>query len=212
MILGGGRGSGRIALIHNGRTGMRKVVAIENATLDGFADSQEGLGFEWTARAYDEDVDRYGNEHVRADVDTAMYGRATYLGMQGFWSNMLDNPDGTPSERAHAEWVHNVNKIVFSTTLESAGWANSRLISGNVADEVENLKAKPGGTMAIYASPKLVHAFIDLGLIDEFRIVVHPVTLGRGTPLFHDTAKLDLELLESKAFNSGAVYVRYQVV
>ena len=191
---------------------MRKVVAIENATLDGFADSQQGLGFEWTARAYDEEVDRYGNEHVRADVDTAMYGRATYLGMQGYWSNMLDNPDGTPGERAHAEWVHNVQKIVFSTTLESASWANSRLISGNVAEEVEKLKVQPGGTMAIYASPKLVHAFIDLRLIDEFRIVVHPVTLGRGTPLFHDTAKLDLELLESKAFNSGAVYVRYQVV
>ena len=74
---------------------MRKMVAIENVTLDGFADSREGLGFEWTARAYDAEVDRYGNEHVRADVDTAMYGRATYLGMQGFWSKMLDRPDGT---------------------------------------------------------------------------------------------------------------------
>jgi dihydrofolate reductase len=191
---------------------MRKVVAIENATLDGFADSQEGLGFEWTARAYDEEVDRYGNEHVRADVDTAMYGRATYLGMRGFWSSMLDNPDATPGERAHAEWVHDVDKIVFSTTLDSPSWANSRLISGNVAEEVGELKAKPGATMAIYASPKLVHAFIDLRLIDEFRIVIHPVTLGHGTPLFHDKAKLDLELVESKAFRGGAVYVRYQVL
>lgn len=191
---------------------MRTVVAIENVTLDGFADSQEGLGFEWTARAYDDEVDRYSNEHVRADVDTAMYGRATYLGMQGFWSQMLDNPDGTPSERAHAEWVNNVDKVVFSTTLESAEWTNSRLISGNVAEEVRELKAKPGGTMAIYASPKLVHALIDLRLIDEFRIVIHPVTLGHGTPLFHHKAKLDLELVESKAFRSGAVYLRYQVI
>jgi dihydrofolate reductase len=191
---------------------MRKIVAIENVTLDGFADSQQGLGFEWTARAYDEEVDRYSNEHVRADVDTAMYGRATYLGMQGFWSNMLGNPGATPGERAHAEWVHNVDKIVFSTTLDSAGWANSRLISGNVAEEMEKLKAKPGGTMAIYASPKLVHAFIDMRLINEFRILVHPMTLGHGTPLFHDKAQLDLELLESKAFTSGAVYIRYQVV
>ena len=133
---------------------MRKIVAIENVTLDGVADSQEGLGFEWTARGYDDEVDRYSNEHVRADVDTAMYGRATYLGMQGFWSKMLDNPDGTPTERAHAEWVNNVDKVVFSTTLESADWANSRLISGNVAEEVATLKAQPGGTMAIYASPK----------------------------------------------------------
>ena len=191
---------------------MRKVVAIENATLDGFADSQEGLGFEWTARAYDEEVDRYSNEHVRADVDTAIYGRATYQGMQGFWSSTLDNPNASPAERAHAEWVHNVEKVVFSTTLDAASWANSRLISGDAAEEVKALKARPGRTMAIYASPKLVHAFIDLGLIDEFRILVHPVTLGRGTPLFHDKAKLDLELLESKVFESGAVYVRYHVL
>jgi dihydrofolate reductase len=140
-----------------------------------------------------------------------MYGRATYLGMQGYWSQMLDNPNGTPSERAHAEWVNNVDKVVFSTTLASADWANSRLISDNVAEEVATLKASPGGTIAIYASPKLVHGFVDLGLIDEFRILVHPMTLGGGTPLFHDTAKLDLELLESKAFGSGALYVRYQV-
>jgi dihydrofolate reductase len=191
---------------------MRKIVAIENVTLDGFADSQEGLGFEWTARAYDDEVDRYGNEHVRADVDLAMYGRATYLGMQGFWSKMLDNPNGTPTARAHAEWVNSVDKVVFSTTLGSADWANSRLVTGNVAAEVATLKGHPGGTIAIYASPRLVHGFVDLGLIDEFRILVHPVTLGRGTPLFHDKAKLDLELLESKAFDSGAVYVRYQVL
>jgi dihydrofolate reductase len=191
---------------------MRKIVAIENVTLDGFADSREGLGFEWTARAYDAEVDRFSNEHVRADVDTAMYGRATYLGMQGFWSKMLDSPGGTPTERAHAEWVNNVDKVVFSTTLESADWANSRLISGNVAEEVATLKAQPGATIAIYASPRLVHTFVDLGLVDEFRILVHPLTLGHGTPLFDEQAKLDLELLESKAFDSGAVYVRYHVV
>ena len=191
---------------------MRKLVAIENVTLDGFADSQEGLGFEWTARAYDDEVDRYSNEQVRADVDTAMYGRATYLGMQGFWSKMLDSPNGTAAQRAHAKWVNDVDKVVFSTTLESADWANSRLISGDVAAEVATLKAHPGGTIAVYASPKLVHGFVDLGLIDEFRILVHPVTLGGGTPLFHDKAKLDFALQESKAFGSGAIYVRYQVI
>jgi dihydrofolate reductase len=191
---------------------MRRIVAIENVTLDGIADSREGLGFEWTAGAYDEDVDRYSNEHVRADVDTAMYGRATYLGMQGFWSKMLDSPNGTPTARAHAQWVNSVDKVVFSTTLVSADWANSRLISGNAAEEVGALKAQPGGTIAIYASPRLVHGFVELGLIDEFRILVHPVTLGRGTPLFHEKAKLDLKLLESKAFDSGAVYVRYGVL
>jgi dihydrofolate reductase len=191
---------------------MRKLVAIENVTLDGFADSQEGLGFEWTARAYDAEIDRYSNEHVRADVDMAMYGRATYLGMMGFWSGVLESPNASSTERAHAEWVHKVEKLVFSTTLDCADWANSRLIRGNVAEEIEALKAGSGDTMAIYASPKLVHGFVDLGLIDEFRLLVHPTTLGAGTPLFHSGARLDLKLLESKPFRSGAVYMRYEVV
>ena len=108
--------------------------------------------------------------------------------------------------------MNNVEKVVFSTTLQSADWAKSRLISGNVAEEVAALKAQPGGTIAIYASPRLVHEFVDLGLIDEFRILVHPLTLGHGTPLFHDRAKLELELLESKAFDTGAIYVRYHVL
>jgi len=85
-------------------------------------------------------------------------------------------------------------------------------ISGNIAETVGSLKNEPGGTMAVYASPKLVHTFIDLRLIDEFRLLIHSLTLGHGTPLFHDTAKLDLELLESKAFGSGAVYARYAVI
>ena len=125
---------------------------------------------------------------------------------------MLDNPNATSTQRAHAEWVNGVDKVVFSTTLESAGWANSRLISGDVATNVAALKQQPGGAIAIYASPRLVHGFVELGLIDEFRILVHPLTLGHGTPLFHEKAKLDLGLLESKAFDTGAMYVRYQVL
>jgi dihydrofolate reductase len=203
---------------------MRKVVAIENVTLDGFVSSNEGLGFEWTHRAYSGEVDRFGNEHIRTDVDTALYGRLTYLGMQAFWSDdpagpplwgdmipYRDQPDSDRSPGTHFAWVNEVPKIVFSTTLTEATWRNSRLIRDNVAAEVEALKEGPGGTMAIYASPKLVHSFIEMGLMDEFRLIVHPVTLGGGTPLFHDKSKLVLDLLESQVFASGGVYLRYQV-
>ena len=131
--------------------------------------------------------------------------------MREYWSAVPENPEATAHERAHADWVNNVEKIAFSTTLESAGWNNARVIGADVAPQVQALKAGPGGTMMIYASPTLVHSFVDMGLIDEFRIVVHPVTLGGGTPLFHDKTTLDLDLVESKAFASGAVYLRYQV-
>jgi dihydrofolate reductase len=190
---------------------VRKVVAIENVSLDGFADSGHGLGFEWTARAYDEEVDRFANEQVRADVDTAVYGRVTYLGMQGYWSQVLINPDASPAERSHAEWVNAVDKVVFSTTLPSADWANTTLVRRDLAAAVKELKERDGQTLAIYASPRLVHSFVGEGLLDELRIMIHPLTLGAGTPLVPAGSTLDLELLEAKAFGSGAVYVRYRL-
>lgn len=190
---------------------MRKVVAIENVSFDGYADSGRGLGFEWTARAYDDEVDRFGNEHVRADVDTAMYGRATYLGMQGFWEPMLGNPEASPTEAMHAAWVNAVPKVVFSTTLASADWANTTLVRDDLPPAVKELKHSPGETLAIYASPRLVHTFIAEGLLDELRVTIHPVVLGGGTPLIPPGKELDLELVESKTFDSGAVYVRYHL-
>ncbi|MEY9893188.1 dihydrofolate reductase [Catenulispora sp. MAP5-51] len=190
---------------------MRKLVAFEHMTVDGYAASNEGLGFEFTWRAYSEELSAYGDEHIRADVDTALYGRATYLGMREYWSAVPADPAASQHEQVHAEWVNGVEKIVFSTTLESAGWTNARVIGSDVEAQVRALKAGPGGTMQIYASPKLVHSFVGLGLIDEFRIVLHPGTLGAGTPLFPDKSALDLDLVESKAFASGAVYLRYRV-
>ncbi|MFF3573479.1 dihydrofolate reductase family protein [Nocardia jiangxiensis] len=187
---------------------MRKLVAFEHLTLDGFASSGQGTGFEWTHRAYSAELAEYA-AHIQADFDTAVYGRETYLGMYGYWANQ-PNEESSPQERAHAEWVNAVDKIVCSTTLESAEWNNTRLITGHLAEEFSQLKAESGDTIAIYASPKLVHSFLDLGVIDEFRLVVHPVVIGSGTPLFPDKTALDLELIESKSFESGAVYLRYR--
>jgi dihydrofolate reductase len=189
---------------------MRKLVAFDHMTLDGFASSGQGMGIEWTHRAYSEEFAAYGQDHIQADFDLAVYGRATYLGMYGYWANQ-PTAESSAQERAHAEWVNAVDKVVCSTTLESADWHNTRLIKGNLAEKFAALKAKPGRTIAVYASPKLVHSLIDLELVDEFRVVVHPVVIGSGTPLFPEKAALDLDLLESKSFASGAVYLRYQV-
>ncbi len=189
---------------------MRKLVALEHVTLDGYVSSRRDLGFEWTWRAYSDEVAAYGDEHIRADVDTAVYGRETYLGMYGFWSSRPADSSG--HERAHADWVNAVDKIVCSNTLETAEWNNTRVIGGDLAAAFGELKTQPGGTLSVYASPTLVHSLIELGLIDEFRLLVHPVAIGSGTSLFPDKCEMTLDLLESHSFGSGVVYNRYQVV
>ena len=189
---------------------MRKLVAFDHVTLDGFASSGQGMGIEWTHRAYSEELAAYGQEHIQADFDMAVYGRATYLSMYEYWADQ-PTADSSAHERAHAEWVTALDKVVCSTTLKSADWHNTRLISGNLAEECTALKTKPGRTIAVYGSPKLVHSLVDLKLVDEFRLVVHPVVIGSGTPLFPEKAALDLNLLDSTSFASGAVYLRYQV-
>lgn len=188
---------------------MRKIVAFEHMTLDGYVSSGKGMGFEWTNRAYDDELSAFA-QHIQEDFDLPVYGRETYLGMAGYWSTQ-PTEESTDVEREHAAWVNAVPKIVVSTTLASADWNNTRLIRGELAEEFGRLKETEGGTIAIYASPKLVHSFLALGLIDEFRIVVHPVVIGGGTPLFPAGAKLDLDVTESHSFASGAVYLRARI-
>lgn len=189
---------------------MRKLVAFEQLTLDGYAASAEGMGLEWTFRGYSDELAAYVDDHVRADFDTAVYGRRTYELMYGYWSTQ-PTPESTEHDRAHAEWVNKVDKIVCSTTLESADWNNTRLMTDNLAEEFTRLKEEDGETIAIFGSPKLVHSCIELGLIDEFRVIVHPVTVGAGTRLFPDNFAAELDLVESTPFSTGAVYLRYQV-
>ncbi|MFJ9369155.1 dihydrofolate reductase family protein [Nocardia sp. NPDC101769] len=190
---------------------MRKVVAFEHMTLDGFAASRTELGLEWTFGAYSPDLAAFHDEHIRADIGTTIYGRKTFQGMRDHWSSVPDNPEATAHDLEHAEWVTNIDKIVFSTTLESAGWLNTRIIDSDGAARIAELRAEDGGALVIYGSPTLVHWFADAGLIDEYRIVIHPVTIGSGTPMFRDKTELNLNLLESKSFDGGALYVRYAV-
>ncbi|MFE3192267.1 dihydrofolate reductase family protein [Nocardia sp. NPDC059240] len=188
---------------------MRKVVAFSHMTLDGFAAAHTGMGLEWTGHGYSPDLADFHDQRIRADVGTTVYGRKTFEGMRDHWSTVPDNPEATAHDLEHAEWVTDIDKLVFSTTLESPGWNNTRIIGKDAAARLAELKAETGDALVIYGSPTLVHFFAEAGLIDEYRIVIHPVTIGAGTPLFRDKSELTLTLLESKTFDAGAVYVRY---
>ena len=106
--------------------------------------------------------------------------------------------------------MNELPKIVFSRTLEKAEWKNSRLVKGNVAEEVASLKRQPGKDLALFGSAHLASTLMRLGLIDEYRIFVNPVVLGGGTPMFDIKGRTALKLLKTQTLRSGVVILYYQ--
>lgn len=178
-------------------------------SLDGFAgDVNGGLGF----LTYDQELQQYADDLVKT-VGAPLYGKSTYHLMEGYWPTILNKPDADKHSLQHAQWVHDIPKVVFSTTLESADWNNTTLVKENVVEAVNKLKAEPGKDLVIFGSPGLAKSFMKLGLIDECQLTLHPVILGNGISLFdHDIAKCPLKLLNSKTLKSGVVTLHYEVV
>lgn len=185
---------------------MRKLVLFAHISLDGFAgDSQGGLGF----LSYNEELQQFASELVKT-VGAPVYGKNTYQLMEGYWPTVLNNPNADEHSVEHAKWVHDVPKFVFSTTLPSADWNNTKLIKDNVVEEVNQLKQQAGKDLVIFGSPGLAKSFMSLGLIDEYKLTLHPVILGSGISLFDSKPPMsNLKLLESKTLGSGVVTLHY---
>src|SRR6185369_9047302 len=112
---------------------------------------------------------------------------------------------------AVAEGMNKAEKIVFSRTLKKAGWENTRIIKGDLAGAVKQLKETPGKDMCVLGSGSIVTQLADAGLIDEYQFMVDPVALGDGTPTFKGLKKkLDLKLTTSRTFKSGVILLSYQ--
>lgn len=191
------------------RAPTRNVILLMHVSLDGFVAGPNGE-MDWIA--IDEEMYRDVAD-LTSTVDTAIYGRTTYQMMESYWPTVPADPSSTKEELHHAHWVENVQKIVFSTTLEQVGWNNTRLVKENVAEEVAKLKQQPGKNLMIFGSPGLTHTFVQLGLIDDYRITINPVVLGRGIPLFKDVKEqIALKLLTSRTFRSGVVGLHYRTV
>jgi dihydrofolate reductase len=185
---------------------MRKVVLFAHMSLDGFAgDIHGGLGF----LSYNAELQQFADEVVKT-VGSPLYGRNTYHLMAGYWPTVLDDPKANEHALKHAKWVQEIPKFVFSTTLASADWHNTTLISDNVVEEVNKLKQQPGKDLVIFGSPGLAKSFMNLGLIDEYQLTLHPIILGEGISLFDDKTQMSkLRLLGSKTLGSGVVTLHY---
>lgn len=186
---------------------MRNVVLFMHMSLDGFAAGSHGE-LNWVS--FDEELKKYA-ESIVSKVGSPVYGRVTYQLMESYWPTVLKNPAATEYEIAHARWIENVEKIVFSRSLKSVEWNNTKLIKDNVADEVLKLKQKPGKDLVVFGSPGLAHSLMELGLVDEYQLTLNPVLLGSGIPVFEKIkSRSDLQLLEAKTLKSGVIGLHYK--
>ena len=182
---------------------MRKVFLFMMVTLDGFF---EGPNQEIDWHNVDEEFNEFAINQLH-DVDMLLFGRVTYEGMASFWPTAF----AKENDPIVAEMMNTIPKIVFSKTLDKAEWQNTRLVKENVAEEISKLKQQPGKDLAIFGSSDLAVSLIEMGLLDELRIMVTPVVLGNGKPLFKGiNDKLNLKLLKAQPFRSGNVLLYYQ--
>jgi dihydrofolate reductase len=184
---------------------MGKLIYALSVSLDGFADSSSH-SLDWVE--IDEELHTFFNDQSR-EISASLYGGRMYELMFGYWPTAAEDPAATPAEVEFADIWKRIPRIVFSTTLEQVD-PGSRLVRSDPVEEVTRLKAQPGYDMDV-AGPTLASALMRAGLIDEYRLFVHPIILGAGTPFFTALdARVPLRLLETRTFGSGVVYLRYE--
>lgn len=180
---------------------MRKVVAAEFLSLDGVMESPN----EWHFPYFNEEMGQAVNESIAAS-DAMLLGRVNYEEWAAFW------PEQDTNENPMATHMNGVQKYVVSTTLEEPlGWQNSTLINENVVEKISELKQGEGGDIAISGSGTLVRSLLGQGLIDELKLMIHPIVVGSGKRLFDENEeRTPLELVGSKTFETGVLYLTYQ--
>lgn len=179
---------------------MRKVIVQVSVSVDGFVAPAKGTP---DHRGVPEDPEC---KQIKLDwiwqAGTHAMGRITYEEMAAHW------PDSTDD---YAAPMNELPKVVFSKTLQSADWNNSRIVRGDVAEEIAALRAEPGGDIIAYGGAKFVQALSRAGLVDEYRLVINPVALGDGLPLFKDLPRpVSLELVKARTFPNGAALHIYR--
>jgi len=176
-----------------------KLIYSLNVSLDGFAETPNH-SLEWAS--IDEELHAWFNDQART-VEASLYGRRMYELMAGYWPTGENDPSATDVEREFARIWKATPKIVFSTSLAQVEH-NARLVSGDVGVVLEGLRSEFDGDLDV-GGPNLAGQFVRRGLVDEYRLIVHPVVLGAGTPFWPELdAPLALRLVETRAFASGA--------
>lgn len=178
---------------------MKKVILNLAVSLDGFIEGPKGE-IDWCIMEDDMNFDDF-----IASIDTMFYGRVSY----DAWGNFQPDENTSSAEKTMWQGIHSKNKFVFSSQKREDPKAT--FITSDIASKVAEIKKQPGKDIWLYGGAKLIKTFIDLGLIDMYKISVHPVALGRGKPLFEDLKeRIGLKLINTNVFKSGVVELTYE--
>lgn len=186
---------------------MRNIIMLNRLSIDGFFAGPNG-DIDWFI--HDPEVDQAAHEMMQPD--TVLLGRVTYQLFESYWPHVATDPKTSKEARVIADELNQMTKVVFSkTTLKKVSWENSNLVTGDVTTEVKALKQGHGADITIFGSGTIVQQLAKEGLIDEYLMVVTPVVVGTGKPLFKDVQKINLELVETRDFKSGNVLLHYKL-
>jgi len=181
---------------------MRKLIYAINITVDGCCDH--------TKQFVDEETLEYFT-HLTREADLQVFGRKTYQLMVPYWPEVAKDQSATKADKEFARAFESTHKVVFSRSLDSAEDKNTKIVRSNLHDEILKLKQEQGKNILV-GGVDIPSQLIELGLVDEYRIVVGPIVAGEGKRLFEGVSlpeRLQLKLIESKIFKSGCVALRY---
>ena len=177
-------------------------------SLDGFVAGPNGE-MDWIK--VDEELFDYVGKRI-SEADTALYGRVTYQMMENYWPTAGDAPTASRHDIEHSKWYKKAHKVVLSRTMKDVGLTNTKIVSDNLSDRINEIKQQEGKEIPLFGSPTATHSLIQLNLIDGYWLFVNPIILGQGIPLFVDIKdKIKLELLTTQKFTSGVTELNYTV-
>ena len=183
---------------------MRKLMVFNSMSLDGFIADGEG-DMSW-AHKQDEEWNSFVAGNASGE-GVLVFGRRTYDMMAGYWPTAM----AAQNSPVVVKRMNELQKIVFSRTMEKASWQNTALVKGELAVEMKRLKEQPGAGLVILGSASIVAQLSDARLIDEYQVALNPVVLGGGKSMFDGvTEKLPLKLLRSQSFQNGNLFLTYQ--
>lgn len=183
---------------------MRKAIMFNLITLEGYFEGANKWDIGW--HQVDQEFNQFSIDQLN-HAGGLIFGRVTYQGMASYWTS----PAAQQDDPVVTKLMNSLPKFVFTRTLDKAEWSNTQLVKGEAVDFLKELKKQAGNDLFIFGSANLASTFTKNGLIDEYRLMVNPIILGKGASVFDgNNGMLKLKLIDLKTFHNGNVLLYYQ--